>query len=252
MILPNMTPDEIISEIARDREWKKKVLDEYSRSRLVDKIKKKYKKHLCIYFYRKRKTPRGNIVLFLFWLTRKKLKETWKEYGSTVYLIENGNEQYVLADCYNRVLRFTWHFFKRYKERMIQEGDTDIQALLTNTKDLLQVVTVFYMRNIKQVTSFSQNEKTRHGMSEMLCITKDGMLCSTESNDKKLLQVNTFLTKEMLTNIQYSMYNKTKDGQSDLYNMLDCIFKNSDWQTNKNKINKLRQIEELIRIIGMN
>lgn len=242
-----MTPDEIISEIARDREWKRKILDEYGRSRLVDKVKKKYKKHLCVYFYRKRKTPRGNIVLFLFWLTRKNLKETWKGYGSAVYLTENGNEQYILADCYNWVLRFTWHFFKGYKERMIQEGDPDIKALLANTKDLLQVVTIFYMHNIKQVASFSQNKKTRHGMSEALCVTEDGVLFGTESNDKKLLQLNTFLTKEMLTNVQHSMYNKTKDEQSDLYNILDNIFGGTDWQTDKNKINKLRQIEELIQ-----
>lgn len=247
MILPNMTPDEIISEMTQDRDWIMKTHDEYSKSRLIDSIKKKYKKCLCVYFYRKRKTPRGNTVLFLFCLTRKKLKEAWDLYRGKIYLTENGNEQRILEDCYGRVLYYTWHFLKRYKERMIQEGDPDIRALLTNTKDLLQVLPIFYMRNIRQATSLNQTGRTRQGMSEILCITKDGMLCGTESNDGKFLKINTFLTKNMLTNIQHGRYNKAKDEQSDLYNFLDRVFGNSDWQTDKSKRDMLIQINKRLQ-----
>lgn len=242
-----MTPEETLEEIAQDVEWRKAECRGCAVRKMLDRIEKKYKKHLSVYFYRKRKTPRGNTMLFLFWLNRGSVKENWKEGKSSLFLMETGKERYMLAGSRHTILRFTPHFFKRYKERMILEGDPDIKALLGSAKDLLQVATVFCMRNMTRIIVFEKSDKDRYGMTESLCPVKDGVILCTETRKMTFIQANTFLTKGALNRMQRVRYDTAEKNMTNIHGFADKAFGTEDWRTDPDKAEAVMSLCELLR-----
>lgn len=100
-------------------------------------------------------------------------------------------------------MRFTPHFFERYRERLIPICDWKVRNQLSRTHDLKDLMAIFFSRNLS-ITWIETDSIFGNRMHIFSPIT-DGVALIQWDKKHNVLQANTFVTKNMLDNKQRAL-----------------------------------------------
>lgn len=107
-----------------------------------------------------------------------------------------------------QAIKFTPHFFQRYRERFLNICDWQTRQELSTAKNLIDVIGVYVKRNLT-MTWIETRSVFRHKV-HIFGPVNDGVALLQWDKHKKLLQANTFVTEDMLDEKQTEMVKYAK------------------------------------------
>lgn len=108
----------------------------------------------------------------------------------------------------NHALKFSPHFFKRYKERYLNIADWQTRNELMCAKTLSDVITVYMKRNLS--ITWIQTKSMFRNKLHIFGPVNDGVALIQWDKKAKVLQANTFVTEDMLNEKQMEMVEYAK------------------------------------------
>lgn len=103
------------------------------------------------------------------------------------------------------VVKFTAHFFRRYKQRFKRICEQQIRTQLEQLESIVDIV-LFYMKRNLSMTWIETGAVYSH-IVHIFCPVSDGVALLQWDKRKKLLQANTFITMDMLDKKQNKIAN---------------------------------------------
>ncbi len=107
-----------------------------------------------------------------------------------------------------QAIKFTPHFFQRYRERFLKICDWQTRQELLTAKNLIDVIGVYVKRNLT-MTWIETRSVFRHKV-HIFGPINDGVALLQWDKHRKLLQANTFVTEDMLDEKQTKMVKYAK------------------------------------------
>lgn len=152
-------------------------------------------------------TPRKNsyIGVLVYMRTGVGRQKKWNWSSFHIGLMDTSKGECAIAfyTGSRQALKFTPHFFKRYKERFIKICDWRARSQLSVTKSITDIITVYIKRNLAMTWI-----ETKSVFSDKVHIfgpVNDGVALLQWDKSRKLLQANTFITNDMLDEKQAEM-----------------------------------------------
>ena len=102
-----------------------------------------------------------------------------------------------------QALVFTPHFFKRYKERLLNVCDWKVRNQFDLAKSIEDIISIYISRNIS--IAWIETESVFRNKTHIFAPVNDGVALLQWDSEKKLLQANTFVTMDMLNDKQLEM-----------------------------------------------
>lgn len=102
-----------------------------------------------------------------------------------------------------QALKFTPHFFKRYKERFLKVCDWQTYNQLSSAKSIVDIIIVYIKRNLS--ITWIETKSVFRNKVHIFGPINDGVALLQWDKQRKLLQANTFVTMDMLNNKQTEM-----------------------------------------------
>lgn len=106
-------------------------------------------------------------------------------------------------DNSRQVVRHTPHFFCRYKDRFSQICDWRTKNRLVLSKRLIDTIAIYVSRNL--CMTWIETEVKFQDRTHIFGLTNDGVVLLQWDHNRKLLQANTFVTENMLSEKQSRM-----------------------------------------------
>lgn len=152
-------------------------------------------------------SKRGNGYLAIICATNYGSKKNPNWDFSTYYIGKintfKGISYLIFYDDIKQTLLLTPHFFRRYKERLMEVAEWQTRNQLRQAKSMDDIAAIYMRRNLKTVwieTNSVYSDKT-HLFSPIY----DGIALLQWSEGRKILQANTFITLDMLDEKQTDM-----------------------------------------------
>lgn len=102
-----------------------------------------------------------------------------------------------------QALKFTQHFFKRYKERFGKLADWQTRNSLMQARTVSDIISVYFKRNLSM--TWIETKSVFRDKVHIFGPINDGVALLQWHKDRKLLQANTFVTMDMLDEKQLQM-----------------------------------------------
>ncbi len=109
----------------------------------------------------------------------------------------------------NKAVKYTPHFFMRYKERMMKVCDWRLKNQLASADTLKKIVVVYMQRNLG--TAWVETESVYKDKIHIFAPVPDGVSLLQWDDKHKVMQANTFITYDMLGEKQNGMVQMLKD-----------------------------------------
>lgn len=170
----------------------------------VDKILYKARKTTVKTLWREQTTSRKSRYLTGFVFARQTKRQTWRRFAYNIGLLNTDKRMVALAFAKEEELavKFTPHFFSRYKERMSEVCDWKLRNMLTNAS-FKDVMTLYLYRNS---LFYHVGTKSRfRDKKTIFCPVPDGVALMEWDTKHETLQANTFITRDMLNSEQKNM-----------------------------------------------
>lgn len=152
-------------------------------------------------------TPRKNsyigVLVYMRTGVGRQKKWNWSSFHIGLMDTPKGECAIAFYTGSRQALKFTPHFFKRYKERFIKICDWRVRSQLSVTKSITDIITVYIKRNLAMTWI-----ETKSVFSDKVHIfgpVNDGVTLLQWDKSRKLLQANTFITNDMLDEKQAEM-----------------------------------------------
>ena len=129
----------------------------------------------------------------------------WKFSSFHFGLMEAARGQFVIAffNESRQAMRFTPHFFHRYRERFMGVCDWKTRGELLASRSDLEIASVYMKRNLS-ITWIETRAEFRNKV-HIFGPVNDGVVLLQYDKERKLLQANTFITEGMLSRKQSLM-----------------------------------------------
>ncbi len=208
MFTQSMTSKELADEYRADFNEIDEFNDRVDESESVSNLLRKHRKHKIVSFIRKFKTKRNNryVGVFIYYRQSGLRKDMvkWKYNVFTVGLMETpkGTAAIVLIDGNRLGVLVQAHFFKRYKERMLKSDKCDwkLRNGLNAAKTIEDMIGIYMLRN--PYTALMKPNASFGKLSHLFAPVNDGIALFQFDDKKKLMQANTFVTRDMLSKQQ--------------------------------------------------
>lgn len=102
-----------------------------------------------------------------------------------------------------QAIKFTPHFFLRYKERFLSVCDWQTRGQLVSTKSILDLIAIYMKRNLTM--TWIETKSVFRNKIHIFGPVNDGVALLQWDKHRKLLQANTFVTMDMLDGKQLQM-----------------------------------------------
>lgn len=107
-----------------------------------------------------------------------------------------------------QAIKYTTHFFQRYKERFMEVGDWQTRGELASAKDIIEVMGIYMRRNLTM--TWIETKSVFRDKVHIFGPVNDGVALLQWSKRYRLLQANTFVTMDMLDEKQTEMVEYAK------------------------------------------
>lgn len=223
MFIDTMDSGELLKEHKLDIPELVADVDKYIDSDKANAVIRKNKKKEQLVLSKKYTTKRGNKYLTVITFDQKidsvngKKSWDWASYHIGFMKTHKGTlALFFYPDC-GVAISYTPHFFHRYKERMLKVCDWKLRNKLNASESIESIATIYNVRNrsIGIVHPSSVYGTRMH----ILAPTSDGATLMQWDINRKILQANTFLTENMLSDKQWEFLDKAID--DDYYKLTD-------------------------------
>lgn len=207
MFIETMTGKELFGEYYADlSEIQAKTLS-FDRSEYIANYLWKRHKQTRVVVTKSFTTSRNNTYIGLLTYTQSGIgkKKMWNMFSIHVGLMNTarGPCAIVFYEDSQKAIKFTSHFFRRYKERLMPVTDWKTRNDLARAKSDMDIISIYIKRNpsmtwIETETEFRDNV-------HIFGPVNDGVALLQWNKRNKLLQANTFVTPNMLNAKQSKM-----------------------------------------------
>lgn len=157
-------------------------------------------------------TSRGNryLGLLCYYLTGTGKSKSWDWTSYHIGLMNSCKGQCAIAffNESNQALKFSPHFFKRYKERYATIADWRTRNELNSARSLSDVIAIYMKRNLS--ITWIQTKSVFYNKIHIFGPVNDGVALLQWDKKLQVLQANTFLTENMLNEKQKKMVEYAK------------------------------------------
>lgn len=204
-----MTGSELMAEYEKDLVDLQAHANRFLESDYMERMLRKHRKEKRVVLTRTITTSRYNryIAVYLEELMGMGKSKTWYPSAFYVGLMESrkGLCALIFYERTRQAIRFSPHFFKRYKERLSEVGDWKVKAQLRASKTLIEIIATYVRRNLYMSWVEAEGEFPYEGKVPIFSPVADGIALLEWIKDKDLLQANTFITRDMLNEEQCEM-----------------------------------------------
>ncbi len=232
MFVESMSGKELNNAYNLDLPELQKLTLQFSESSYVCSLfNKKRKDHSVILskvFVTKRNNRYIGILVYINTGSKKKNNWEWTSHHIGMMNTENGECAIAFFQKSNQTIKFTSHFFKRYKERFCRTCDWKVKNEIMRAKTITDIVTIYMKRNPDMV--WMETESVFYNKVHIFSPLNDGVALLQWDKDRKLLQANTFITIDMLNEkqikmVEYAMeYLLLPNSQKEKINHPDFVF----------------------------
>lgn len=212
MYIQNMSMEEMAREYRADlpeiEEKNERVDGSAYTTKLLDKARRLDKCCFTRYYV----TERGNKYINVFQYvkseesTRRSVKWNWSVRNIALMQTYKGLAAIVFFDKSNVSITFQYHFFIRYKERLLETCDWQTKNELLKAKTVEEIIAVWAKRNPDIIWI---NTKAKFGDKEhIFAPINDGVVLMQW--DGNHIQANTFITDGMYSNKQLEMLDQAE------------------------------------------
>lgn len=212
MFIDSMSSKELLREYSADLLELQNLTQRFDRSEYVTKYLHKRSKVSKVVITKTFTTLRRNKYLGLLFYYQtgygKNVSWDWSSYHIGLMNSHKGICAVAFFNDSNQALKFTPHFFMRYKERFSRIADWKTRNELTSAKSLSDIIAIYMKRNIS-ITWIETKVAFRHTV-HIFGPVQDGVALLQWDKQKAVLQANTFVTEDMLDLQQSQMVNYAK------------------------------------------
>lgn len=125
------------------------------------------------------------------------LLDTAKGLSAIIFYAESG-----------QAVKYTPHFFSRYRERFMKVCDWQTRNALHSSKNTMDIVGIYMMRNLTM--TWIETKSVFRNKIHVFGPVEDGVALLQWDTNHELLQANTFVTMDMLNDNQTQMVKSAK------------------------------------------
>lgn len=207
MFIDSMSSKELLSEYSADLPELQALTDRFDGSEYVTRYLRKQHKAPMAVITKIFTTIRGNryIGLLFYYRTGSGKNKSWDWSSYHVGLLNpyKGLCAVAFFKESNHALKFSPHFFKRYKERYMEIADWKTRNELMRAKTLSDIIAVYMKRNLS--ITWIQTKSVFRDTIHIFGPVNDGVALLQWDKKSKVLQANTFVTENMLNEKQKEM-----------------------------------------------
>lgn len=213
MFIDNMSGTELLKEYMADLDEIKADTQRFDASSRIDTLLRKNKKKGEFTAVKTSLSKKGNKYLGILIYTRNGTRAwRWRSYHIGLMNTKKGLMALAFYADDGVTVKYTPHFFRRYKERMLESDiGWGLKSELLKADTLKKVIQVYIKRNLGTVwveTGAVYKEK-----NHIVAPTHDGVTLLQWSSTLKVYQANTFITYSMLSDKQREILKQLADGQ---------------------------------------
>lgn len=206
MFIEKMTNVELLSEYNADLKDIQKQMMSFSESSYVTSRLLKHRKQQRVVITKIFKSLRGNRYLGIMLYFRKDGKGgnwEWTSYHIGLMHTFKGTAALAFYLDSGMAVKFTPHFFNRYRERFCKVCDWQTRNSLDAAKTTEELIGIYIKRNLS--TTWIETESVFKDKVHIFAPVNDGVTLLQWDKRHKILQANTFVTMDMLDNKQTEM-----------------------------------------------
>lgn len=207
MFIDTMSSKELLAEYSSDLPELQALTGRFDQSDYVSRFLRKRHKAPSAVITKVFSTSRGNRYLGLLFYFRsgygKNKGWNWSSYHIGLMNSFKGMCAIAFFDKSNHALKFSPHFFKRYKERFSDIADWQTRNELMRGKTLSDVIAVYMKRNLS--ITWIETKSVFFNKVHVFGPVNDGVALLQWDKKAKVLQANTFVTENMLNEKQKEM-----------------------------------------------
>lgn len=204
MFIDSMSSKELLAEYSADLPEIQMMTGRFDQSDYVARHLNKRKKSLKVVITKFFTTSRGNRYLGLLFYYRSGFGKNkgwdWSSYHIGLMNSYKGQCAVAFFNESNQALKFTPHFFKRYKERFNHIADWQTRNELVSAKTLTDVMAIYMKRNLS--ITWIETKSVFRNKVHIFGPVQDGVALLQWDKNSKVLQANTFVTENMLDDKQ--------------------------------------------------
>lgn len=212
MFIDSMSSKELLREYSNDLPELQALTDRFDSSEYVTRYLRKRSKILKVVITKIFTTSRGNRYLGLLFYYRtgsnKSKNWDWSSYHIGLMNSFKGVCAIAFFNDSNQALKFTPHFFKRYKERFSKIADWQTKNELICAKSISDVIAVYMKRNLS--ITWIETQSVFRNKVHIFGPVQDGVALLEWDKRNRVLQANTFVTEDMLDAKQTEMVRYAK------------------------------------------
>lgn len=212
MFREEMSGNELIEEYRMDLpELQIKTLH-FNQSDYVTNYLWKRRKQPVVAITRNFTTSQGNkymgILIYVQIGTRKQKKWDWSSFHVRLMSTPKGECAIAFYTESGQAIKFTPHFFERYKERFSNACGWKEKRELASAKTMTDIIAAYMKRNLS--ITWIETKSVFRDKVHIFAPVNDGIALLQWSKNRKLLQANTFITMDMLDDRQMEMVRYAK------------------------------------------
>lgn len=210
MFVDTMSSTSLLQEYLADSDELQELAYRFNRSRRVSDYLRKRKKSLQAVITKVFRTERYNRYLGIFLYSRAKHRTDWDLQPYFVGLMDThkGTATIAFFKESERAVKFTPHFFRRYRERFLAVCDWQTRNQLANATSIEDLAAIYIRRNLGII--WIETSSVFRDKVHIFAPVNDGVALLQYDKERKLLQANTFVTMDMLDERQTQMVEYAK------------------------------------------
>lgn len=212
MFIDSMSSKELLAEYSNDLSELQTLTDRFDRSDYVARYLRRQHKSPVVVITKIFTTVRRNsyIGLLFYYRTGTGKNKSWDWSSYHIGLMNTCKGLFAIAffTKSNHALKFSPHFFKRYKERFMEVADWQTRNELCRAKSLSDIIAIYMKRNLS--ITWIQTKSVFRNTIHIFGPVNDGVALLQWDKKAKVLQANTFVTEDMLNEKQMEMVKYAK------------------------------------------
>lgn len=207
MLSERMSGHEMLEEYDRDLTVVQQQTLRYIESDYMQRLLHRHRRQQSLVTSKVFTLPNGNryigVVMFQQYGFGK--RKGWSMESYHYGLLKAGNKLCAIAYCRDKgqAIKYTPHFFRRYKERFGHVCGWQARGELLASQNLTDLMAIYIKRNVGIV--WIETEAVFRDKVHIFGVVNDGVVLLQWDNSRKVLQANTFVTFDMLDEKQAQM-----------------------------------------------
>lgn len=208
-----MTSAELLQEYQADINEIRQKTDSFDKSEYLKGYLWKRRKLPRVVITRHTNTSRNNKYLGVYIYEQvgsgRIMHWTWASYHAAMMNTVKGQMIVAFYEDNNQAVKYTPHFFQRYKERLMKVADWKLKNALNAAYTQEQIAALYFQRNLG--TAWMETKSVYKNKTHIFAPVPDGVTLLQWDSKYKTMQANTFVTYDMLDQKQVDMITSLKE-----------------------------------------